>query len=126
MEAKLIVFFAAFCLLCICHRGCASECSLSSIVVVQYGTADWAHGQPVYTVNVTNKCRCAQSNIKLFCGGFETTLEPDIAKLRRPLDGGELCLLNDGKPVVQGQNVTFSYAWSKPFGFRPVSSRVAC
>ncbi|KAL6659838.1 hypothetical protein ACP70R_002667 [Stipagrostis hirtigluma subsp. patula] len=127
MEAKLVVIFAAFLLLCTCSTGLASdsECSLSSILVAQTVTGEWAHGQPVYGVIVANTCRCAQSDLKVACGGFNTTLAVDPSKLR-PVDGGDLCLVNDGAPVVIDRDVIFSYAWSEKFRFRPVSSTVAC
>ena len=102
-------------------------CPPSSIVVTQSGTGEWAHGQPVYAVAVRNTCGCAQSDVKVDCAGFDTTLAIDPAKLEvPPAGGGGLCLVNGGAPVTPGRDVTFSYAWSKQFGFRPVSSTVAC
>ena len=102
-------------------------CPPSSIVVTQSGTGEWAHGQPVYAVAVRNTCGCAQSDVKVDCAGFDTTLAIDPAKLEvQPAGGGGLCLVNGGAPVTPGRDVTFSYAWSKQFGFRPVSSTVAC
>ncbi|PUZ45033.1 hypothetical protein GQ55_8G187300 [Panicum hallii var. hallii] len=103
----------------------AAGCPPSSIVVTQSGTGEWAHGQPVYAVAVRNTCGCAQSDVKVDCAGFDTTLAVDPAKLQ-PLPAGGLCLVNGGAPVAQGRDVTFSYAWSRQFGFRPVSSTVAC
>lgn len=99
-------------------------CSLSTIVVTQSGTGKWAHGMPVYSATVRNTCRCAQSDVKVDCKGFNTTLSVDPAKLKEI--GGGVCLVNGGAPLAPGQGVTFSYAWSKQFGFRPVSSTVTC
>ena len=82
----------------------------------------------MYAVAVRNTCGCAQSDVKVDCAGFDTTLAIDPAKLEvLPAGGGGgLCLVNGGAPVTPGRDVTFSYAWSKQFGFRPVSSTVAC
>ncbi|CAN6363564.1 unnamed protein product [Urochloa humidicola] len=129
MDAKKLAAILMACLLLLCASSsgaaaAASGCSLSSIVVAQSGTGDWAHGQPVYAVTVRNTCGCAQSGVKVDCAGFDTTLEPDVAIFK--IVGGGLCLVNGGAPVVQGQDVTFSYAWRKQFKFQPVSSTVAC
>ncbi|CAL4986291.1 unnamed protein product [Urochloa decumbens] len=123
MDAKLIL---VACLLLLCRAGTAAAagCSLSSIMVSQSDAHDWAHGKPVYAVTVRNTCGCPQSDVKVDCAGYDTTFEPDVAKFK--VIGGGLCLINDGAPVVQGQDVTFRYAWSKKFEFQPVSSTVAC
>lgn len=80
-------------------------------------------GQPKYAVRLRNTCRCAQSDLKVACAGFGTTLPVDPGQLR-PVGGG-LCLLNGGRPMNQGQFVAFFYASSKQFAFQRVSSTVA-
>uniref|UniRef100_A0A0D9XSH3 Uncharacterized protein n=1 Tax=Leersia perrieri TaxID=77586 RepID=A0A0D9XSH3_9ORYZ len=125
MEVKLLMIFFACLLSCISNRGEAASCSVESIVVTQRATGVWAHGQPEYAVTVSNTCGCAQSDVQLACDGFKTTLSVDPSKLRQS-DDGKLCLLNGGDPVVQGHDVTFSYAWMPKFEFTPVSSTVNC
>ncbi|XP_062197274.1 TPD1 protein homolog 1B-like [Phragmites australis] len=125
MESMLKMFaFLLLCCLCSGEAGGAASCPLSSIVVTQSGTGGWAHGQPVYAVAVRNTCSCAQSDVRVACGGFVTTLAVDPSKLM-PIGGG-LCLVNGGGALVRGRDVTFSYASEKQFGFGPVSSTVAC
>ncbi|CAL4979204.1 unnamed protein product [Urochloa decumbens] len=122
MDAKLVL---VACLLLLCRAGTAAAgCSLSSIVVSQSDAHDWAHGKPVYAVTVRNTCVCPQSDVTVDCAGYDTTFEPDVAKFK--VIGGGLCLINSGAPVVQGQDVTFRYAWSKKFEFQPISSTVEC
>ncbi|KAF8652184.1 hypothetical protein HU200_062916 [Digitaria exilis] len=99
-------------------------CSLASITVTQAATGEWAHGQPVRAVTVRNTCACAQSDVEVDCVGFDSDLAVDPSKLRPT--GGERCLVNGGAPVVQGRDVTFAYASSSQFGFRPVYSLVSC
>ncbi|KQJ88412.1 TPD1 protein homolog 1 [Brachypodium distachyon] len=125
MEAKLAAILLACLLCCIINFGVAAHCSLSDILVTQTGTGGWAHGQPEYAVTVKNTCGCPQSSVTVACDGYNTTLEVDPAKLR--YDGnGKPCLLNNGAAVVQGTDVTFSYAWSTQFKFQPISSTVVC
>ncbi|BAT14224.1 TPD1 protein homolog 1 [Oryza sativa Japonica Group] len=125
MEIKLLMVFLACLLSSINNRGEAASCSLENIVVKQTATGGWAHGQPEYAVTVSNMCGCPQSGVQVACDGFDTTLAVDPAKLR-PAAGGNLCLVNSGDPVVQGHDITFSYAWSSQFKFTPVSSTVKC
>ncbi|KAF0896374.1 hypothetical protein E2562_021905 [Oryza meyeriana var. granulata] len=126
MEVRLLMIFLACLLSSISNRGGAASCSLDNIVMSQSGTGGWAHGQPEYVVTVSNTCGCSQSDVHVACDGFNTTLAVDPSKLRPPSDGGKLCLVNGGEPVVQGRDVTFSYAWSPQFKFTPVSSNVKC
>ncbi|CAO2146481.1 unnamed protein product [Urochloa humidicola] len=129
MDPKLAVILVAG-LMLLCGSSCsgaaaaASGCSLSRIMVSQSRTGDWAHGKPVYEVRVLNTCGCPQSDVKVDCAGYDTTFFPDQTKFK--VLGGGLCLINDEAPVVQGQDVTFNYAWSKQFEFHPVSSTVMC
>uniref|UniRef100_J3N8P9 Uncharacterized protein n=1 Tax=Oryza brachyantha TaxID=4533 RepID=J3N8P9_ORYBR len=117
----LMILFA--CLLAsISIKGEAEGCSLENIAVRMSATGGWAHGQPEYAVTVSNTCGCPQSGVHVACGGFNTTLAVDSSKLRPVAGAGDLCLVNGGAPVVQGHDVTFSYAWSPQFKFTPVSS----
>lgn len=75
-------------------------CSLSTIVVTQSGTGKWAHGMPVYSATVRNTCRCAQSDVKVDCKGFNTTLSVDPAKLKEI--GGGVCPHQRRRPACAG------------------------
>ncbi|CAM0879291.1 unnamed protein product [Alopecurus aequalis] len=125
MQSKLPAILVACLVFCISSRGAMAGCALQNIVVTQAGTGGWAHGQPVYAVTVKNTCVCPQSGIELACDGFSTTLEPDMAKFQYRGDG-KLCLLNNGEPLAQGQEVSFSYAWSSQFPLQPAQSTMGC
>ncbi|OEL26394.1 hypothetical protein BAE44_0012586 [Dichanthelium oligosanthes] len=129
MDATPATILVACLLLCASGSGGAAAagggggCSLSSIVVKQSLTDEWAHGNPVRAVTVSNTCHCPQSDVKVDCQGFHSALEVDRKKLKFIYGR---CLVNGGDPVVQEQDVTFRYAWTKEFRFTPVSSKVAC
>ncbi|XP_006660009.1 TPD1 protein homolog 1-like [Oryza brachyantha] len=123
-QVKLLMILFACLLASISIKGQAEGCSLDNIAVSQSATGGWAHGQPEYAVTVSNTCGCPQSDVRVACDGFNTTLAVDPSKLRPA--GGDLCLVNGGTPVVQGHDVTFSYAWSPQFKFTPVSSTLNC
>jgi hypothetical protein len=78
-------------------------------------------------MTVVNRCFCAQANVKLSCGGFNShvAVVPDVLSLD---SDGKLCTLNGGRPIGMGPDhaVKFSYAWRSQFSFEPVSSTIAC
>uniref|UniRef100_A0A6N2MVS5 Uncharacterized protein n=1 Tax=Salix viminalis TaxID=40686 RepID=A0A6N2MVS5_SALVM len=67
-------------------------------------------GIPTYTVQIMNMCAagCDISGIHLHCGWFSSArlIDPKIFKRLRYND----CLVNDGKPLVTGDVLTFEYA----------------
>lgn len=93
---------------------------MSEIGVRQYQTSDYAHGMEVWKVNVTNNCRCTQSQVQFNCNGFQTYLSVD------PAIFDENCLLIQGGPLYPSKSVIFYYAWHPKFTFTPISSQSSC
>uniref|UniRef100_A0ACD5WG04 Uncharacterized protein n=1 Tax=Avena sativa TaxID=4498 RepID=A0ACD5WG04_AVESA len=123
MEVKLVVTLVAWMMFCISSRGNA-ECNLSDLEVTQT-TVPGQTGR--YLVTVKNKCICTQTDVKLACAGFDSSIPVDPAGVITP-DGGDsdLCTLNGGGPVTNDVAVKFYYAWSTQFSFAPVSSNISC
>jgi len=96
---------------------------LSDISIRHYETHDYAHGMPVWKVNITNNCMCTQSQVKLNCTGFQSNLGIDEALLT--VSDTE-CLVKQGAPIYSSESVIFRYAWLPEFQFKPISSNIAC
>ncbi|KAJ7957208.1 Tapetum determinant 1 [Quillaja saponaria] len=101
------------------HRGKAMDepnriwgetCSKADIVISQGPTAPLPSGIPTYTVEIMNVCvsGCDISGIHVDCGWFASArlINPKVFKRLRYND----CLVNDGKPLVNGGTVSFQYA----------------
>lgn len=103
----------------------AAKCSLSDVAVTQTTISGQIGGYPEYYVTVLNGCICTQSDVKLACPGFNSSMyvNPDII---RPDADGKLCTLNGGGAVRNGDVIKFYYAWSTRFSFAPVSSTISC
>lgn len=86
------------------------KCSKSDIVINQGSTAPLPSGIPTYTVEIMNMCvsGCDISAIHLRCGWFSSArlINPKLFKRLRYND----CLVNDGRPLVNGGTVSFQYA----------------
>ncbi|KAI3499614.1 hypothetical protein L1887_35417 [Cichorium endivia] len=100
------------------------KCSKSDIVINQGPTSPLPSGIPMYTVEITNICAtgCDISGIHFSCGWFSSArlINPHLFKRLRFND----CLVNDGKPLINGRTVSFQYANSFPY---PLSvSSVVC
>ncbi|KAI3766043.1 hypothetical protein L2E82_16091 [Cichorium intybus] len=100
------------------------KCSKSDIVINQGPTSPLPSGIPMYTVEITNVCAtgCDISGIHFSCGWFSSArlINPHLFKRLRYND----CLVNDGKPLINGRTVSFQYANSFPY---PLSvSSVVC
>jgi hypothetical protein len=93
-------------------------------VVRQSATGRVVEGKPEYAVEVTNRCRCAQSRVLLRCYGLSSVESVDPRAIR-PVDE-ERCLLRGGRRIQRGAPVRFKYAWMTPFDFPLVSSQVHC
>ncbi|KAL2959228.1 hypothetical protein AAZX31_18G256600 [Glycine max] len=105
-------------------QGVAANCPIEGrFSISQSQTPDWAHGMPQWKVKVTNKCACAQSQVKLNCSGFQTNFveNPSILNI-----SGNVCLLKNGLPIGIGETVEFLYAWLPKFPFQPISSIGDC
>ncbi|CAM0943212.1 unnamed protein product [Alopecurus aequalis] len=102
-----------------------SPCRAADLVVRQSATGRVVEGKPEYAVEVTNRCRCAQSRVLLRCYGLSSVETVDPRAIR-PVDD-ERCLLHSGRRIQRGgAPVRFKYAWMTPFDFPLISSQVQC
>ncbi|KAF7100003.1 hypothetical protein CFC21_101569 [Triticum aestivum] len=101
-----------------------TACRSADLVVRQSATGRVVEGKPEYAVEVTNRCRCAQSRVLLRCYGL-SSVEAVDPRVIRPVDG-ERCLLRGGRRIPSGAPVRFKYAWMTPFDFPLVSSQAHC
>ncbi|KAH7865189.1 hypothetical protein Vadar_003366 [Vaccinium darrowii] len=87
-----------------------NKCSISDIVINQGPTSPLPNGIPTYTVEIMNVCvtGCDISGIHLRCGWFSSArlINPRVFKRLRYND----CLVNAGRPLVNGRTVSFQYA----------------
>jgi hypothetical protein len=87
-----------------------NKCTKSDIIINQGSTAPLPNGIPTYTVEIMNMCGsgCDISAIHLRCGWFSSArlINPKLFKRLRYND----CLVNDGRPLVNGGTVSFQYA----------------
>ncbi|CAJ2641267.1 unnamed protein product [Trifolium pratense] len=92
------------------NRIWGDNCTKSDIVISQASTAPLPNGIPTYRVEISNMCvsGCDISAIHLRCGWFSSArlINPKLFKRLRYND----CLVNNGKPVVNGGTVSFQYA----------------
>ncbi|KAI8529245.1 hypothetical protein RHMOL_Rhmol12G0210400 [Rhododendron molle] len=92
------------------NRIWGDKCSKSDIVINQGPTPPLPSGIPTYTVEIMNVCisGCDIAGIHLSCGWFSSArlINPRIFKRLRYND----CLVNDGKPLVNGNTISFQYA----------------
>ncbi|KAF3644437.1 TPD1 protein 1-like [Capsicum chacoense] len=97
------------------NRIWGDKCSKSDIVINQGPTAPLPSGIPTYTVEIMNVCvtGCDISSIHLKCGWFSSArlINPRIFKRLRFDD----CLVNDGKPLINGHTISFQYANTYPY-----------
>ncbi|KAJ8554143.1 hypothetical protein K7X08_024821 [Anisodus acutangulus] len=106
------------------NRIWGDKCSKSDIVINQGPTAPLPSGIPTYTVEIMNVCvsGCDISGIHLKCGWFSSArlINPRIFKRLRFDD----CLVNDGKPLINGHTISFQYA--NTFRYPLTVSSVIC
>ncbi|XP_076882267.1 TPD1 protein homolog 1-like [Bidens hawaiensis] len=100
------------------------KCSKSDIVINQGPTSPLPSGIPTYTVEIMNVCTtgCDISAIHVSCGWFSSArlINPRYFKRLRYND----CLVNGGKPLLNGRTVSFQYANTFPY---PISvTSVVC
>ncbi|XP_006664015.1 TPD1 protein homolog 1A-like [Oryza brachyantha] len=100
------------------HRvddGCAGT---EDIAIYQGRATALPSGVPAYTVDVMNRCaggddECAIAGIHVRCGWFSSVSLVDPRVFRRL--GHDDCLLNDGRPLLAGETVSFEYSNSFPY-----------
>ncbi|KAE8661712.1 Protein TAPETUM DETERMINANT 1 [Hibiscus syriacus] len=89
--------------------------SKADIDINQGPTAPLPSGIPTYTVEILNICAtgCDISGIHLTCSWFISAhlVNPKVFKRLRYSD----CLVNDGKPLINGGTVEFQYANTFPY-----------
>ncbi|KAF3438469.1 hypothetical protein FNV43_RR21231 [Rhamnella rubrinervis] len=92
------------------NRIWGEKCTKSDIVINQGPTGPLPSGIPTYTVEIMNVCvtGCDIYGIHLNCGWFSSAhlINPKIFKRLRYDD----CLVNDGKPLMNGGTLSFQYA----------------
>ncbi|KAJ4728836.1 protein TAPETUM DETERMINANT 1-like [Melia azedarach] len=92
------------------NRIWGERCSTADIVISQGPTDPLPSGIPTYTVEIMNVCvtGCDISGIHLNCGWFSSAhlVNPKIFKRLRYND----CLVNNGKPLANGDTISFQYA----------------
>ncbi|GMN56580.1 hypothetical protein TIFTF001_025699 [Ficus carica] len=92
------------------NRIWGEKCTKADIVISQGPTAPLPSGIPTYTVEIMNVCvtGCNISRIHLNCGWFSSAnlINPKVFKRLRYGD----CLVNDGKPLINGGTIYFQYA----------------
>lgn len=106
-------------------EGCAGA---EDIEIYQGHASSLPSGVPAYKVDVMNRClgdldgrgECAIAGIHIRCGWFSSASLVDPSKFRRL--GHDDCLLNDGRPLLGGETISFEYANSFPY---QLSVRVA-
>ncbi|KAI3463597.1 hypothetical protein Pfo_020260 [Paulownia fortunei] len=106
------------------NRIWSEKCSKSDIVISQGPTEPLPNGIPTYTVEIMNVCisGCDISAIHLSCGWFSSArlVNPRVFKRLRFDD----CLVNNGKPLVNGRTLSFQYA--NTFRYHLSVSSVTC
>ncbi|EES09820.2 hypothetical protein BDA96_05G144200 [Sorghum bicolor] len=120
------IAFLLLLLFSLCNPGNAGYCSLSDLAVTQTAVPSKAN---VYAVTVENRCICTQANVKLACGGFSSSVAVDPAGVLSVDGDGKLCTLNGGRPIGMGPEYAVKFSYASPsgqFGFKPVSSSIAC
>ncbi|KAJ1254840.1 hypothetical protein BS78_09G153600 [Paspalum vaginatum] len=105
-------------------EGCSGA---EDIAIYQGHASSLPSGVPAYKVDVVNRClggldggECAIAGIHIRCGWFSSASLVDPSKFRRL--GHDDCLLNDGRPLLGGETVSFEYANSFPY---PLTVRLA-
>ncbi|XWS60227.1 hypothetical protein CRYUN_Cryun07bG0017700 [Craigia yunnanensis] len=106
------------------NRIWGEKCTKADIVINQGPTAPLPSGIPTYTVEIVNVCVTGSgiSGIHINCGWFSSArlINPKIFKRLTYND----CLVNDGKPLVNGGTLSFQYA--NTFLYPLSVSRVVC
>jgi hypothetical protein len=92
--------------------GCAGA---EDIAIFQSRASILPSGVPAYKVEVTNQCLgdCVIAGIHVRCGWFSSVELVDPAKFRRLRHND--CLVNDGRPLLSGETLSFHYANSFPY-----------
>uniref|UniRef100_A0A8I6WND2 Uncharacterized protein n=1 Tax=Hordeum vulgare subsp. vulgare TaxID=112509 RepID=A0A8I6WND2_HORVV len=111
------------------HRvslGCAGA---ADIAIEQGPGTTLPSGIPSYTVDIINRCSgagrradCAISGIHVRCGWFSSVTLVEPTKFRRVAPDD--CLVNDGKPLLADDTISFEYANS--FAYKLSVAKASC
>ncbi|XP_058215374.1 uncharacterized protein LOC131326564 [Rhododendron vialii] len=99
-------------LLLITVQGFAKRCKPSSITASVTKTGRVVGGLPEWDVVINNTCKCPQTDVVLNCVGFSAISAQADPKIF--LIVGNLCLVNDGKPITKGEPVKFKVVVKEP------------
>ncbi|GJS11842.1 tapetum determinant 1-like protein [Tanacetum coccineum] len=106
------------------NRIWGNTCSTSDIVIIQGPSTPLPSGIPTYVVEIMNVCTtgCNISGIHLSCGWFSSArlINPRLFKRLRYDD----CVVNEGKPLVNGRTISFQYA--NTFSYPLTISSIIC
>ncbi|KAK9668933.1 hypothetical protein RND81_13G096800 [Saponaria officinalis] len=95
--------------------GDTNNCTESDILVTQGPGAPLPSGIPTYTVEIINACAsgCDISDIHIHCGWFSSArlINPLIFKRINYND----CVVNGGRPLQNGQSISFQYANTRSY-----------
>ncbi|CAJ1939839.1 unnamed protein product [Sphenostylis stenocarpa] len=101
------------------------KCLLSDISVRQSQTGVMVKGKAEWSVSITNKCSCVQTNVVLNCTGFQSAeeIDPSILTVTLP---PKLGFVKPGQAINRDEVVSFKYAWDNQFSLNPISSQSLC
>ncbi|KAK6118366.1 hypothetical protein DH2020_047937 [Rehmannia glutinosa] len=118
MAGGITVFVCSLVLLCSLTQG--QDCPPT---INQTLTGKRIGSKPVWNVIIKNTCDCTDLDVTLSAPNFQTLIPVDPSILSKDNTGH--WLVNDGKPIYKGNNVTFTYAWDR-VDFSVFDYRVAC
>ena len=97
------------------------QCQPNNVKIDQGPTGNKVDGKPEWKVTLSTDCICSQTEVKLACAGFQTVEDLPSYIITHE---GDTCSLN--QPVHYNEPVSFTYAWDTSFGFKLISSGIAC
>ena len=97
------------------------QCPSNNVEINQSPTGNKAEGKPEWKVTLSTNCSCSQTDVQLACAGFQTVEDLPSYIITHE---GDTCSLH--QPVHDYKPVSFIYAWDTSFGFKLISSTVAC
>ena len=97
------------------------QCQPNNVKIDQGPTGNKVDGKPEWKVTLSTDCICSQIEVKLACAGFQTVEDLPSYIITHE---GDTCSLN--QPVHYNEPVSFTYAWDTSFGFKLISSGIAC
>ncbi|PKA47618.1 hypothetical protein AXF42_Ash014814 [Apostasia shenzhenica] len=103
--------------------GKEQRCGLWSVELVITNTGKLVGYDPVFEVEVRNRCRCAVAGVFLSSEGFSSSMMVDPELFRRE---GDEYLVNGGRAIPSSHSVKFDYSWDRAFKMAPVGMQASC